>query len=205
MEDATAGASHDLPTVNPPAFYAPLLWPFLYVYEGIRSPDKLRVAKPISMSHLGLSDNILSFVASLRSFLMAYAVVYWLHDEENPYPAWGKGSSHHQKTTLLQNRSTPYNMYVHICRRDAALKLDRAHPHKKCAILLGHMRILGLVSVPLSVAEETGEVQGDTDYVHVHQPKQLDSITDEPRLSLNDPIAPRRPALYHRLCLRHGC
>ena len=71
MVDAT-GAVDDLPTVNPPAFYAPLLWPFLYVYEGIRSPDKLRVAKPISMSHLGLFDNILSFVASLRSFLMAY-------------------------------------------------------------------------------------------------------------------------------------
>jgi len=96
MADTIAtGASDDLPMVNPPAFYAPLLWPFLYVYEGIRSPDKLRVAKPISMSHMGFYDNILSFVASLRSFLMAYAVVNWLHDEENPYPAWGKGETLH--------------------------------------------------------------------------------------------------------------
>merc|ERR1719151_83027 len=46
------------------------------------------------MSHMGFYDNILSFVASLRSFLMAYAVVNWLHDEENPYPAWGKGALH---------------------------------------------------------------------------------------------------------------
>ena len=91
-EAAAAGASGDLPMVNPPALYAPLLWPFLYVYEGIRSPDKLRVAKPISTSHLGLVENVLSFVASLRSFLMAYAVIYWLHDEESPYPAWGRGA-----------------------------------------------------------------------------------------------------------------
>ena len=91
MAEAAAGASGDLPMVNPPALYAPLLWPFLYVYEGIRSPDKLRVAKPISASHLGLVENVLSCVASLRSFLMAYAVIYWLHDEESPYPAWGRG------------------------------------------------------------------------------------------------------------------
>lgn len=96
MVDAT-GATDDLPTVNPPAFYAPLLWPFLYVYEGIRSPDKLRVAKPISMSHMGLFDNILSFVASLRSFLMATAVVYWLHNDEDPYPAWGRGVLLHSR------------------------------------------------------------------------------------------------------------
>ena len=92
MAEAAAGASDELPMVNPPAVYAPLLWPFLYVYEGIRSPDKLRVAKPISTSHLGLVENVLSFVASLRSFLMAYAVIYWLHDEESPYPAWGRGA-----------------------------------------------------------------------------------------------------------------
>ena len=89
---AAGGASGELPMVNPPALYAPLLWPFLYVYEGIRSPDKLRVAKPISTSHLGLVENVLSCVASLRSFLMAYAVIYWLHDEESPYPAWGRGA-----------------------------------------------------------------------------------------------------------------
>ena len=92
MAQVAAGASGELPMVNPPALYAPLLWPFLYVYEGIRSPDKLRVAKPISTSHLGLVENVLSFVASLRSFLMAYAVIYWLHDEESPYPAWGRGA-----------------------------------------------------------------------------------------------------------------
>merc|ERR1711992_337953 len=24
---------------------------------------------------------------------MAYAVVYWLHDDSNPYPAWGRGAT----------------------------------------------------------------------------------------------------------------
>ena len=80
-----------LPTVNPPAFYTPLLWPFLYVYEGVRLPEKIKVPNLISKSHLDLFDTVFSFVASIRSFLMAYAVVYWLHDESNPYPAWGKG------------------------------------------------------------------------------------------------------------------
>jgi len=82
-----------LPTVNPPAFYTPLLWPFLYVYEGVRLPEKIKVPNLISKSHLDLFDTVFSFVASIRSFLMAYAVVYWLHDESNPYPAWGRGAS----------------------------------------------------------------------------------------------------------------
>ena len=82
----------NLPTVNPPPIYTPLLWPFLYVYEGIRAPEKIKVPNLISKSHLDLFDNVFSFVASIRSFLMAYAVVYWLHGDNNPYPAWGKGS-----------------------------------------------------------------------------------------------------------------
>ena len=86
----------NIPSVNPPPFYTPMLWPFLYVYEAIRLPDKIRVPKPITLGHLGLVDNILSFVASLRSFLMAYAVVYWLYDENNPYPAWGQGEQGYQ-------------------------------------------------------------------------------------------------------------
>ena len=81
----------NVPLSSKPSFYTPLFWPFAYVFEGIRLPDKLRVPKPISLSHLGVFDTILSFSASLRSFLMAYAVVYWLHDENNPYPAWGQG------------------------------------------------------------------------------------------------------------------
>ena len=85
------GDDENIPLASKPAFYTPLFWPFLYVFEGIRLPDKLRVPKPISLSHLGVFDTILSMVASLRSFLMAYAVVYWLHDDNNPYPAWGKG------------------------------------------------------------------------------------------------------------------
>ena len=82
----------NLPTVKPPAFYTPLLWPFLYVYEGIRVPEKIKVPNLISKSHLYLFDTVFSFVASIRSFLMAYAVIYWLHDDNNPYPAWGKGN-----------------------------------------------------------------------------------------------------------------
>lgn len=81
----------NLPSVDPPPFYAPFLWPFLYVYKGIRLPDRIRVPKPISLSHLGVLDTIFAFVASVRSFLLAYAIVYWLHDEKNPYPAWSKG------------------------------------------------------------------------------------------------------------------
>ena len=88
-----ADGAQDLPTVAPPSFYAPLLWPFLYVYEAVRSPEKLRVARPRPDQYLGFFDNVLACVASLRSFLMAYAVVYWLHGKENPYPAWGKGLS----------------------------------------------------------------------------------------------------------------
>ena len=69
----------------------PLLWPFLYVYKGIGAPDNVKVPKPISLSHLGVVDTIFAFVASARSFLLAYAIVYWLHDKNNPYPAWGEG------------------------------------------------------------------------------------------------------------------
>ena len=48
-----------LPTVNPPAFYTPLLWPFLYVYEGVRLPEKIKVPDLISKSHLDLFFSIL--------------------------------------------------------------------------------------------------------------------------------------------------
>ena len=81
-----------LPSVDPPPLYAPFLWPFLYVYKGVCLPDKIRVPQPISLSHLGVLDTIFAFVASLRSFLLAYLIVYYLHGDENPYPAWGKGT-----------------------------------------------------------------------------------------------------------------
>ena len=79
------------PLPNKPSFYVPLLWPFSYVFEGIRLPDKSRAPKPISLSSLPLFETIFSFAASLRSFLLAYAIVYVIHDENNPYPAWGRG------------------------------------------------------------------------------------------------------------------
>ena len=82
----------NLPTVNPPAFYTPFLWPFLYVYEAVRQPEKIKVPSLIAKGNLDMFDTVFSFVASIRSFLMAYAVVYWLHDDSNPYPAWGRGS-----------------------------------------------------------------------------------------------------------------
>ena len=81
----------DVPLAKKPPFYAPLLWPFSYVNDGIRQPDKIKVPKPIAHSSLGPWDTKFSLAGSLRSFLLAYAVVYVLHDENNPYPAWGRG------------------------------------------------------------------------------------------------------------------
>ena len=87
-----ANQAENLPLPNPPSFYAPLLWPFSYVLALIRCPEKVTVPKLDSLSGpLPLFDTIFSFVASLRSFLLAYAVVYVLHDENSPYPAWGRG------------------------------------------------------------------------------------------------------------------
>jgi len=80
-------------TVEPPGVYAPLMWPFLYVYKGIQLPEKIRVPKPVSLAHLGLADNALAMVASFRSFAMAYAAIYWMHDEANPYPAFGRAQT----------------------------------------------------------------------------------------------------------------
>ena len=86
-----AKQDENLPLTNPPSFYAPLLWPFSYVIEAIRSPDKIIVPKLVSLSSLPLFETLFSFTASLRSFLLAYTIVYVLHDENNPYPAWGRG------------------------------------------------------------------------------------------------------------------
>ena len=106
--------------VSPPAFYTPMFWPFLYVYKGIRLPENIGVPKPVSMSHLGFWDNILSFVASLRSFLMAYAVVYWLHDENNPYPAWGKGECY----IVFGHRNIELFNFIYLCLYLYMLYLD---------------------------------------------------------------------------------
>ena len=81
----------EIPVVKAPPFYSPLLWPFANIWEVIKQPSEVRVRSPVSLSTLVVVDHCFALVASFRSFLVAYAIVYWLHDDESPYPAWERG------------------------------------------------------------------------------------------------------------------
>ena len=76
---------------NPPPFYSPLFWPFLNVWEIIKQSKNVRATAPKSLATLGFVDHSFAMVSSLRSFLLAYAIIYWSYDDVNPYPAWGRG------------------------------------------------------------------------------------------------------------------
>ena len=80
-----------IPVVKAPPVYTPLLWPFGNVWEVIKQPSQVRVRSPVSLATLGIVDHCFALVASFRSFLVAYAIVYWLHDDDSPYPAWERG------------------------------------------------------------------------------------------------------------------
>ena len=82
----------NIPEVSKPHFYTPLLWPVQHVLEAIRQPEKISVSPLVSMRTCNFVDHVTGCFASIRSFLIAYVVVYWLYDEENPYPAWGRGN-----------------------------------------------------------------------------------------------------------------
>ena len=77
--------------VQPPPVYAPLLWPMLNIWEVVKQCSDVRVKAPKSLATLGLIDHSFALVASFRSFLLAYIIIYWFYDDENPYPAWGRG------------------------------------------------------------------------------------------------------------------
>ena len=77
--------------VQSPPVYAPLLWPMLNVWEVTKQGSNVRVKAPKSLATLGLIDHSFALVASFRSFLLAYIIIYWFYDDENPYPAWGRG------------------------------------------------------------------------------------------------------------------
>ena len=77
--------------VQPPPVYAPLLWPMLNIWEVAKQCSNVRVKAPKSLATLGLIDHSFALVASFRSFLLAYIIIYWFYDDENPYPAWGRG------------------------------------------------------------------------------------------------------------------
>ena len=81
-----------IPEVSNPPFYHPLLWPVKNVWEVISQPENIKVPRLVSMRTYDLVDHITGFISSIRSFLVAYAVVYWIYDEETPYPAWGRGN-----------------------------------------------------------------------------------------------------------------
>lgn len=78
-------------TVKPPPVYAPLLWPMLNIWEVAKQCSNVRVKAPRSLATLGLIDHSFAFVASFRSFSLAYIIIYWFYDDENPYPAWERG------------------------------------------------------------------------------------------------------------------
>ena len=82
-----------IPEANKPPFYFPLTWPFQNVFEVITQPEKLKVPAPVSMRTFDFIDHVTGFISSLRSFIIAYAVVYWMYDEKSPYPAWGRGNT----------------------------------------------------------------------------------------------------------------
>ena len=86
MDDATSEF------VQPPPVYAPLLWPMLNIWEVVKQCSDVRVKAPKSLATLGLIDHSFALVASFRSFLLAYIIIYWFYDDENPYPAWGRGN-----------------------------------------------------------------------------------------------------------------
>ena len=77
--------------VQPPPVYAPLLWPMLNIWEVVKQCSDVRVKAPKSLATLGLIDHSFALVASFRSFLLAYIIIYWFYDDESPYPAWGRG------------------------------------------------------------------------------------------------------------------
>ena len=77
--------------VQPPPVYAPLLWPMLNIWEVTKQGSNVRVKSPKSLATLGLIDHSFALVASFRSFLLAYIIIYCFYDDENPYPAWGRG------------------------------------------------------------------------------------------------------------------
>ena len=77
--------------VKPPPVYAPLLWPMLNIWEVVKQGSDVRVKAPRSLATLGLIDHSFTLVASFRSFLLSYIIIYCFHNDENPYPAWGRG------------------------------------------------------------------------------------------------------------------
>ena len=77
--------------VQPPPVYAPLLWPMLNIWEVTKQGSNVRVKAPKSLATLGLIDHSFALVASFRSFLLAYIIIHWFYDDDNPYPAWGRG------------------------------------------------------------------------------------------------------------------
>ena len=77
--------------VQLPPVYAPLLWPMLNIWEVTKQGSNVRVKAPKSLAILGVIDHSFALVASFRSFLLAYIIIYWFYDDESPYPAWGRG------------------------------------------------------------------------------------------------------------------
>ena len=77
--------------VQLPPVYAPLLWPMLNIWEVTKQGSNVRVKAPKSLATLGLIAHSFALVASFRSFLLAYIIIYWFYDDESPYPAWGRG------------------------------------------------------------------------------------------------------------------
>ena len=65
------------PEVSKPPFYAPLTWPFQNVFEFISQPDDVKVPPPVSMRTFDLMDHVTGCISSLRSFAIAYAIVYF--------------------------------------------------------------------------------------------------------------------------------
>ena len=76
---------------QPPPVYAPLLWPMLNIWEVVKQCSDVRVKAPKSLATLGLIDHSFALVASFRSFLLAYIIIFWFYDDEHQYPAWGRG------------------------------------------------------------------------------------------------------------------
>ena len=74
-----------------PSWYQPAIWPLGNIASAMLKPKDEKPAPPKAVSWMLFNpyDMVIALSAGLRSFGLAYATIYFLHDEKNPYPAFG--------------------------------------------------------------------------------------------------------------------